>query len=114
MEIHPIDVKTRAELRSWFEKNAEKESFCWVVCKRGKECPNGVLSYAEVVEESLCFGWIDSTCKKYGELHLQRISKRRKNSHWSELNKLRAKRLESLGLMTDAGRKALHLSELDK
>ena len=38
---------------------------------------------------------------------LQRFSPRRKNSHWTELNKERCRRLEQLGLMTDAGRASL-------
>ena len=52
--------------------------------------PVGVLPYLDVVEEALCFGWIDSTLKKLPDGRLaQRISPRRKNSHWTELNKQR-------------------------
>lgn len=57
---------------------------------------------------ALCFGWIDSTFKKISSSQFaQRLSPRRKNSQWSELNKERVRRLEKLGLMTDAGRKDL-------
>ncbi len=35
------------------------------------------------------------------------FSPRKKNGPWSELNKERVRRLEKLGLMTDAGRKVL-------
>ena len=38
---------------------------------------------------------------------MQRFSPRRKNSPWTELNKERCRRLEKLGLMTQAGRDAL-------
>ena len=31
---------------------------------RSKTPPAGVLPYIDVVEEALCFGWIDSTLKK--------------------------------------------------
>ena len=108
MEIKPIDVKTRAERRSWFEENAEKESFCWVICKRGKGCPNGVLAYAEVVEESLCFGWIDSTQKR-GEdgRPIQRFTPRRKKGIWCEQNVERCRRLIKLGDMTPSGEAVL-------
>ncbi|MBQ3910057.1 MAG: hypothetical protein II691_01950 [Muribaculaceae bacterium] len=37
----------------------------------------------------------------------QRLSPRRKGSHWTELNKQRCAQLEKQGLMTDAGRRAL-------
>lgn len=38
---------------------------------------------------------------------MQRFTPRKKGSPWTELNKERVRRLESLGLMTDSGRKAL-------
>jgi len=34
----------------------------------------------------------------------QRISPRRKGSHWTQLNRERCAKLEHLGLMTEAGR----------
>ena len=67
-----------------------------------------VLPYLDVVEEALCFGWIDSTLKKLPDGRLvQRLSPRRKNSHWTEINKQRDQELESRGLMTPAGKDAL-------
>ncbi|MBP5681015.1 MAG: hypothetical protein J6X31_08215 [Bacteroidales bacterium] len=66
------------------------------------------MPYLDVVEEALCFGWIDSTIKKMPDGRLaQRISPRRKNSHWTELNILRCKELERRGLMTEAGKLAM-------
>ena len=38
---------------------------------------------------------------------MQRFTPRTKNSPWTELNKERVRRLEKLGLMTDAGRAVL-------
>ena len=68
----------------------------------------GTLPYIDIVEEALCFGWIDSTLKKLPDGRLaQRLSPRRKGSHWTELNKERCRDLESRGLMTDSGRMAL-------
>ena len=57
--------------------------------------------------------WMNSTApdgikKKISETELaQRLSPRSKKSSWTELNKERARRLEKLGLMTEAGRKVL-------
>lgn len=68
----------------------------------------GTLLYLDAVEEALCFGWIDGQKKKISLTQLaQRLSPRSKKSSWTELNKERARRLESLGLMTDEGRKGL-------
>ena len=69
----------------------------------------GILPYIDVVEEALCFGWIDSTLKKLSDGRLaQRLSPRRKNSHWTKLNMDRCIDLEDRGLMTPAGRRALN------
>jgi uncharacterized protein YdeI (YjbR/CyaY-like superfamily) len=66
------------------------------------------LPYIDVVEEALCFGWIDSTLKRLPDGRLaQRLSPRRKRSHWTELNKQRCAALEARGLMTEMGREAL-------
>ena len=61
----------------------------------------------DAVEKALCFGWIDTTIKNIDGVTMQKFTPRKKNSPWSELNKERYRRLERLGLMTDAGRAAL-------
>lgn len=62
----------------------------------------------DAVEEAMCFGWIDSTTKKLADgVTAQRLCPRKLRSNWSELNKERCRRMERLGLMTDAGRAVL-------
>ena len=55
----------------------------------------------------MCFGWIDSTQKTNNGRTLQRFTPRKKGSPWSELNFGRSRRLERLGMMTEAGRRIL-------
>ena len=97
----------RSELRQWFKENHNKEKCCWVVTYRSK-CPEWpAIPYIEVVEEALCFGWIDSTNKRLPDGRLvQRLSPRRPKSHWTQLNMDRCIELEDRGLMTEAGRRA--------
>lgn len=103
-----LDVKSRKELRDWLLRNHDKESECWIVVKRGRPVDDGNFWYIDAVEEALCFGWIDSTTKKISEnVTVQRLCPRRPRSNWSELNKERCRRMERLGLMTDAGRAVL-------
>jgi len=62
----------------------------------------------EVVEEAICFGWVDSTNMVFGEERsLQLITQRRSKSPWTRLNRERAADMEKRGLMTDAGRHAI-------
>jgi uncharacterized protein YdeI (YjbR/CyaY-like superfamily) len=106
--INLLHFTHRKELRQWLEENHSTKSCCWVVTYRSKRPEWDAIPYIEVVEEALCFGWIDSTLKRLPDGRLaQRLSPRRKNSHWTELNKQRCADLESRGLMAEAGRQAL-------
>lgn len=107
MEIdNLLPASSREELRTWLLAHSGTEKACWVVVSMTPK--PGTLLYLDVVEEAICFGWIDGIKKKISETEVaQRLSPRGKKSSWTELNKERARRLEKLGLMTDSGRKVL-------
>ena len=107
-----LAVRSRQEFREWLEKNASKETECYVVIKRGKPTDEKTFWYLDAVEEALCFGWIDSTVRKENGIAYQRFTPRKKDGLWTELNKERVRRLERLGKMTDAGRAVL--PDMDK
>lgn len=114
MEITTLlEFTHRDQLRNWLLEHGEEAKECWIAMYRSKRppCPAACLPYIDVVEEALCFGWIDSTLKRLSDGRLaQRLSPRRKRSHWTELNKQRCADLEQRGLMTDAGRRALAMA----
>lgn len=102
-----LEYSERGQLRRWLEENHATAHHCWVATYRGKSAMPCALPYPTVVEEALCFGWIDSTLKRLPDGRLaQRISPRRKNSHWTETNLARVNDLEQRGLMTPAGKQA--------
>lgn len=110
-----LEYSNRSQLRKWLEANHETASHCWVTSNRSKVVRDNAIPYLEVVEEALCFGWIDSTCKRLDDGRMaQRLSPRRKGSHWTELNRKRCADLEARGLMTEAGRQALAAGTADK
>ncbi len=102
-----LSAKNRSEFRRWLAENSRIASECWVAVKRGKPAGETEFWYIDAVEEALCFGWIDSNHKLINGVRMQRFTPRKKNSPWTELNKERVRRLEKLGLMTDAGRAVL-------
>ena len=103
-----LTAKNRNELRVWLAKNYDKESECWVIVKRGRPQNDNTFWYIDAVEEAMCFGWIDNTTKTLENgITAQKLVPRKKKSLWSELNKERCRRLEKLGLMTEAGRAVL-------
>ena len=103
-----LNAKNRNELRLWLTENHSTENECSVIVKRGRPKNDNIFWYVDAVEEAMCFGWIDSTEKRLDSgVTAQRLTPRKKNSLWSELNKERCRRMEKLGLMTDAGRAVL-------
>jgi len=99
--------KSRAEWRNWLQENHDKKEVIWVKMYK-KETGKYSIPYMDLVEECLCFGWIDGIVKKLeAPSRVQRITPRRKNSFLSELNRHRVWKLMKLGLMTKAGEKAL-------
>lgn len=103
-----LQFRERTELRHWLLDNHTTERCCWVVIYRAKRPEWDAIPYLDVVEEALCFGWIDSTMKRLEDGRLvQRLSPRRKGSHWTELNKQRCEELKARGLMTEAGEREL-------
>ena len=107
MKENILQVNNRNEFRQWLSCHSSKETECWIKVKRGRPINPDVFYYLDAVEEALSFGWIDSTHAVVDGVRMQRFSPRNKNSPWTELNKERVRRLEKLGLMTDAGRAVL-------
>ena len=105
MEItEKLHTTSREQWRDWLADNHSTKREIWISTTKS---PDG-LQYLDAVEEALCFGWIDSTLKRLPDGRLaQRLSPRRKGSHWTELNKQRCAELEQCGLMTEAGRREL-------
>lgn len=107
-----LEFSERGALRAWLEANHDKERVCWVAVYRTKIPKENCLPYIEVVEEALCFGWIDSTVKRLEDGRMaQRLSPRAKKSHWTARNIQRCAELEKQGLMTPAGRRAIPPSD---
>ena len=72
--------------RKWLSENFETEKEIWFIFPT-KQSGEIQLPYNDVVEEALCFGWIDSTSGHLDNLHeIRRFSPRKKNSNYSRLN----------------------------
>ena len=98
-----VYVKTRKEWRDWLNQYHNKSRGIWLVFYK-KHTGKPTLAYEEAVEEALCFGWIDSIIKKIDdEKYVRKLTPRKPDSRWSELNKRRITRLKKQGLLTEAG-----------
>jgi len=104
---------TRAEWRGWLAANRERRDGLWIVYRKKSSDLDGPV-YDDLVEEALCFGWIDSQSRRAdAERIIQWFSPRRKGGLWSALNKQRIERLIRDGLMADAGMTAIDAAKED-
>lgn len=96
-----------AAFRAWLTKHHATAAELWLGFYR-KDSGKGGLTYAEAVDEVLCFGWIDGIRKRIDDVsYANRFTPRKPTSIWSHVNLAHVARLEELGRMTDAGRAAL-------
>lgn len=98
--------ETAADLRDWLAANHESADQLWVGLYR-KASGRPSITWPQVVDEALCFGWIDGIRKGIDEIsYRNRITPRRKGSNWSAINIARVAELEAEGRMQPAGRRA--------
>jgi uncharacterized protein YdeI (YjbR/CyaY-like superfamily) len=101
-----IFFETPGQLRAWFEKNHSTAGELWLGYHR-KRTGRPSVTWQEVVDQELCFGWIDSV--RYSlddDRSAQRITPRRKRSVWSAVNIKRFGELDAMGLVHPAGHAA--------
>ena len=103
-ESELLRVPTRAQWRTWLKRNHDRAREIWLVYERAHKGKRTV-TYAEAVEEAICFGWIDTTVQPIDDKHyMQRFTPRTNERNWSKVNLERFARMEAEGKMTDAGR----------
>ncbi len=105
--------KNKTAWRNWLQKNHNTAANIWVIIyKKGAGKPT--VTYAEVVEEALCFGWIDSKPnKRDAESYFLFIAPRKTKSVWSALNKTRIKKLLKENLIMPAGLQKIKTAKKD-
>lgn len=108
--IEPAD---RPAWRGWLAKHHASSPGVWLVYFK-KASGRSRLTYPEIVEEALCFGWIDSLPRALNdERAMQYVSPRKPGSPWSRVNKRRVETLIETGLMTEAGLAKIEVAKSD-
>lgn len=108
--IHP---KTIAAWRDWLTEHHHDTDGVWLA---GWKRASGriPLDYGRIVEEALCFGWIDGVTNTLDDgRQAQVLTPRRRGSGWSPSNKERVERLMADGRMTEAGMRVIQAAKAD-
>lgn len=97
-----LTVRSRAELRAWLAENHAGAPTVWLATYK-RHHPD-YLAYETIVEELLCWGWIDSLPRALdADRSRVLIAPRNPKSAWSAINKAHVERARASGAMTLAG-----------
>ena len=112
-QFEHVEVTSRAQWRAWLTNNHTQTDSIWLVTYK-KHTGSRYLPYDAIVEEALCFGWIDSLPRKLdADRTMLLLSPRRPKSPWSKLNKDRVNNMLDQGLMTPAGQEKINQAKAD-
>ena len=108
--LEKVEVRNTAQLREWLEAHHGRDESVWLVTYK-KHVRDRYVSTSEVLDELLCFGWIDGVRRKLdGDRTMQLIGPRR-TQHWAKSYKDRAARLIDEKRMQPAGLRAIRTSK---
>lgn len=108
-----ISFASQTDLEDWLRTNHTVNTGFWVkIAKKSSAIPT--VTYDEIVDTALCFGWIDGQrCGLDETWFLQRITPRRAKSNWSQINREKVKRLTRMGKMQSAGQRLIDEAKAD-
>ena len=101
-----VVVENQAALREWLLEHHQQETSVWLVTYKKSE-KEKYVSREEVLDELLCFGWIDGIRRKRDEKTSMQLIAPRKAQHWAKSYKERAAKLMEEGKMHAAGQASI-------
>ena len=111
-DLPVLDFPDQAALEAWLEANEGAPGVYVKLAKKGAGVSS--VTYAELVESCLCFGWIDGRSNRLDDrFYLQRITPRRSRSVWSQKNVEAVEALTAAGRMRPAGLAAVEAARAD-
>jgi uncharacterized protein YdeI (YjbR/CyaY-like superfamily) len=101
--VDVLDFPDVAAWESWLEAQDGEQSEAWLrIAKRHSGI--STITIADALDVALCFGWIDGQRKSHDDVSfLQRYSRRRPRSSWSQVNVAKVEVLTAAGRMRAAG-----------
>lgn len=105
--------KNAGAFARWLGANHDKVPELWLkLAKAESGIPS--VSYAEALDEALCWGWIDGQKKAFDQQYwLQRFVPRGRTSMWSQNNREHAERLIREGRMQPPGQAQIDAAKAD-
>jgi len=103
-DLPELIVADAAAWRAWLSEHHTDPTGVWLVLAKKGTLEPTTLTYAQALDEALCFGWIDGQLGRRDEsTYRQRFTPRRPRSPWSKNNVDNIERLLREGRMHAAG-----------
>lgn len=108
-----VEFMTAEAWRTWLSKNAQVSVGVWLKIAK-KDAKEKTISYAEALQEALCYGWIDGQKKTFDDqAWLQKFCTRGARSVWSKVNIGHIATLSEAGKMAPEGLKSVESAKAD-
>lgn len=101
-----IEIESQEDLRNWLTQNYLNENSFWLVTYKKSEAAKYVSRW-NVLDELLCFGWIDGIRRKLDDKKTMQLISKRKVEHWAKSYKERVAKLMEKGKMHESGLKSI-------
>lgn len=101
-----IEIESQEDLRNWLNQNYLNENSFWLVTYKKSEAAKYVSRW-NVLDELLCFGWIDGIRRKLDDKKTMQLISKRKVEHWAKSYKERVAKLMEKGKMHESGLKSI-------
>jgi uncharacterized protein YdeI (YjbR/CyaY-like superfamily) len=105
-----VEVTSAQQLRDWLITNHPQKESVWLVTYK-KHTGDRYVSIQAVLDELLCFGWIDGIRRQLDENRTMQLIAPRQAQHWAKSYKDRAARLQQEGRIHPAGLNAIEESK---
>ncbi len=108
-----LSFETAQDFRAWLEQHHRHPDGVWLRIFK-KDAGQRSVTYAEALDQALCYGWIDGQKKAHDKQSwIQKFTPRRARSGWSKLNTQHVERLAKAGLMASSGIAAVAAAKAD-
>ncbi|MGB3517005.1 MAG: YdeI/OmpD-associated family protein [Elainellaceae cyanobacterium] len=101
-----VKVTSTQELREWLASNHSQTESIWLVTYK-KHIGDKYVSVQDILDEVLCFGWIDGIRRKLDDDRTMQMISPRQAQHWAKTYKDRAAKLIDAGRMHSSGLAAI-------
>ena len=105
-----VQIESTEELRAWLMEHHQQTESIWLVTYK-KQVSQKYVSTGEVLDELLCFGWIDGIRRKLDAERTMQLIGPRRMQHWAKTYKDRAARLIAEEKMQPAGYESIKVSK---